>query len=63
MMNDLMNVSIKSVKHETPKAWLTILEDNQEIWFPKSQCKIDGTTISAPRWLVKEKGLLDQYDE
>jgi hypothetical protein len=57
-MDEVMStLEVRSIKHETPKAWLAILEDDKEVWFPKSQCKMDGNTLSVPGWLLKEKGL------
>lgn len=52
----MTEVEIKSIKHETPKAWLAIMEDDREIWFPKSQCELNDGVLSVPEWLMKEKG-------
>ena len=45
------------LKHETEKAWLLIMDDDSEVWCPKSQCSYDGTTVDIPKWLAKTKGL------
>lgn len=31
---------------------------NELIWMPKSQCELDGDTLTCPEWLAKEKGLI-----
>ena len=63
-MEDARTISLKSVKHETPKAWLAILDDDKEVWFPKSQCEMtEDNKLSVPEWLLKEKGLNDNWDE
>src|SRR6056297_720823 len=41
----------KSIKKETNKAWLLIMSGGNEMWFPKSKCKIDGDKIILPEWL------------
>ena len=58
-MEDAKVLDIKSVKLETPKAWLAILEDGIEIWFPKSQCSMGENTlkITVPEWLLRAKDI------
>ncbi len=55
-------INVKSVKQETDKAWLTVLEDGSEVWFPKSQCSMEDNKIHVPGWLVKAKDLGDAWD-
>lgn len=51
-------LTVKSIKHETPKAWLAILEDGSEVWFPKSQCsKKEDNTLLVPDWLLETKNI------
>lgn len=57
-----MDIKIKNVKHETPKAWLAIMEDDKEVWLPKSQCQLKENVMSIPDWLVEEKEL-NEYDQ
>jgi len=48
------------VRHRTDAAVLFWVEDlDEEIWFPLSQCELDGsaTSILVPRWLARAKGL------
>lgn len=54
-MADDVTIKIKSVKHETDKAWLAILTDDSEVWFPKSQCDLKGEKITLPKWLARTK--------
>ena len=58
-----ITLNIQSVKRETPKAWLAILKNGSEIWFPKSQCSIDDNSLTLPDWLAKAKGIAPDYDE
>ena len=53
-------------KVETARAYLLVLEDGEEAWFPKSQIvSIDWNTgtLQVPRWLAEEKGLLAAEEE
>lgn len=50
-------LTVKSIKHETPKSWLAVLEDNSEVWFPKSQCTLEDNTLTVPDWLIEAKNL------
>lgn len=47
--------------HETDKAWL-IDDGDQQVWVPKSQCRMRQTgptyELTLPEWLAKEKGLI-----
>ena len=56
-------ITVKSIKHETDKAWLAILEDNSEVWFPKSQCSMLDNAIKVPGWLAEAKSLSGKWDE
>ena len=58
----MKDIKVDSIKHETPKAWLVILEDKKEVWFPKSQCKYEDGIMSVPEWLCKEKDLIEWDD-
>jgi hypothetical protein len=61
--NVTSRVKVASIKHETPKAWLAIMEDSKEIWFPKSQCKLSDDLMTVPNWLLKEKGVTADWDD
>jgi len=52
-------IDVKDVKIETDKAWLAILKDGNEVWFPKSQCnmQMNKTQLVVPEWLLKAKSL------
>lgn len=52
-----VTIKIKSVKHETDMAWLAILEDGSEVWFPKSQCSLKENSLLVPDWLVEAKNI------
>lgn len=64
--SDLYDVSV-DLCHETDKAWLvtdgTIVDGElNRVWVPKSQGQLDKGgnlyTLTAPEWLLKDKGLL-----
>ena len=57
MSENMSTVKVSAIKAETQKAWLATLEDGKEIWFPKSQCKMEDNEIKIPEWLAKEKGI------
>lgn len=66
MKSDLIDVNVIFVS-STEKAYcIKETEDGDKIWLPKSQCEIDGDevmfkniiTLTAPEWLLKEKGLI-----
>lgn len=55
-----------AINAETDKAWLVQLDEETELWLPKSQCHIvpdlptnvNGSgTIYIPEWLAEEKGI------
>ena len=63
-MEGTILLDIKSVKHETSKAWLAILKDDSEVWFPKSQCSMEkDNLISVPEWLMKAKNIPSSWDD
>ncbi len=53
-------------KRETDKAFLVVVDDDEEVWLPKSQIShpddySEGDTdctISITEWLAEEKGLV-----
>jgi hypothetical protein len=47
------------VVHTTELAVLFRIDDDEEVWFPFSQCELsdDETSILVPRWLARAKGL------
>lgn len=62
MPKELEDVTVE-LRHETEKAYLVSDGGKEPKWFPKSQCELernrDGTfTLTAPVWLLKEKGFL-----
>lgn len=58
----LEDISVKLL-HETPRAWC-VDDGTKRVWIPKSQAELSevsasGTfTLTAPRWLLKDKGLI-----
>lgn len=61
MANDNLKVTIEVVvKRETERAWgVADPRDAGRIqWLPKSQCTLEGTEITAPEWLLKDRGLI-----
>lgn len=59
--SDLVDISVTLV-HETDKAWLLDLGDDEEVWIPKSQAELErngrGWTLTCPEWLAMDKGLI-----
>ena len=69
--SDLHDVKVELI-HETDRAWLVSDGTEQDgekvkVWVPKSQAELDRDgvarsmnlwTLTAPEWLLKEKGLL-----
>jgi len=54
---DTVEVEIDLLEHETEKAYLIIV-DNEEFWLPKSQVEdINEDSVWIPCWLAEEKGL------
>lgn len=52
-----VEVAFEEVKHETSKAYLLIVSD-EEFWIPKSQVRsMRDDYVIIPRWLAEEKGL------
>jgi len=47
------NLEFKSIKKETPKAWLLIMSGDAEYWFPKSKCSIKNNILTVPKWLLR----------
>ena len=52
-------VEFEEVIGETEKAWLLGMPDGEEIWFPKSQCKLRrrSRSLTLPVWLASAKGV------
>ncbi len=57
MISDLIDLEARLI-HETTKAWLLDLGQDEPIWFPKSACEFDGETLTMPEPLAIEKGAL-----
>ncbi len=65
--SDLKDIEV-FIRRETEKAWGIAADRGRAsdlIWVPKSQCEFepgDGSdkpgTLTAPEWLLKEKGLI-----
>lgn len=51
---------VLKIVRETEKAWLLKIEipskENKDDWFPKSQCKLEGSILLVPVWLSVAKG-------
>lgn len=65
-----VDIVVKNVQRETPKALLVSLESGQEIWMPKSQI-MKGSEVSSEgdsgvmkisEWIAGEKGLMSNND-
>lgn len=48
------------VVRETERAWGIEDADNPRniIWLPKSKCRLEGKMLTAPEWLLKDRGLV-----
>jgi hypothetical protein len=60
MKSNLVDIAC-IVRHETERAWLLDAGGKEPVWIPKSQAEIDegnGTIVTLPEWLAKEKGLI-----
>ena len=56
-----LGFAIEDTKAETEKAWCLKLKDQEEdIWFPKSKCRITRGNLVVPEWLAKAKGLVEE---
>lgn len=63
--SDLEDIEV-TLRRETPMAWGFANPDGGDIiWLPKSQCEFEGGdpprclgTLTAPAWILKEKGLI-----
>lgn len=50
------------VKKDTGKAFLvTDLKGGEDLWFPKSQSRWTGDEFFATKWILGQKGLLEEY--
>lgn len=54
-VKDANEYEFKTIKKETQKAWLLIMNGGNEMWFPKSHCTIKDNMIIIPTWLVYKK--------
>ncbi len=54
-----------SVEKKTEKAFLLTMESGEELWFPKSQCKLNERTseVEVPKWMAVDKGLIEEDEE
>lgn len=50
------HIDFKSVIRETEKAWLLLLKEDKEQWYPKEYCIIseEYKDIIVPDWLLKK---------
>jgi hypothetical protein len=58
--DEMLEYKYDDLVRETDLAWgLDMGDDDDLVWFPKSQCELneDVDTICVPYWLAKEKGL------
>ena len=56
-----VEVELKSIITQTPKAWLVQPEEFPKRWFPKSRCRLEGKSLFVPQWLYNK--LLEEQDE
>ena len=53
--NEVHEYNYDSIKIETQKSWLLVMNGGNEMWFPKSVCTISKESIFIPDWLNKKK--------
>ena len=54
MKSDLVDIEARLV-HETKKALLLDVGNDDPVWFPKSSCEFDGKMLTLPECLAIEK--------
>lgn len=56
----LVEIEYDKIIKDIDFAWLLLIEGSEEIWFSKKSCEIDkeNQIISAPRYYLKNKGLI-----
>jgi len=52
----LVDIEVE-LRHETDAAYL-VNDGGESVWVPKSQCELDGSTLTLPEWLAMEKELI-----
>lgn len=57
MRSDLVDLEARLI-HETEKAWLLETENEPSIWIAKSLGEFDGETLTIPKRIAQEKGLI-----
>lgn len=56
--SDLVEVRYYAICHQTENAFLFMVEDQEEVWVPKSQVKdMDDRVFYIPQWLADKHGL------
>jgi hypothetical protein len=55
MTEKTLEITGKNPTRETEKAWA--FDFGELMWFPKSVCSFDGTTLSVPMWLAKKRDM------
>jgi len=61
-MQEELTLNVESIKRETEKAWLTVFDNGDEVWLPKSQCKLKDNKISIPSWLARANNIEEDLD-
>jgi hypothetical protein len=57
MRSNVIDVEARLV-HETEKAWLLDVGNDEPVWVPKSVAEFDGKEVTLPERLAKEKGMV-----
>ena len=56
--SDLIDIAA-TIRHETEKAYLLDIGEDEPVWFAKSQIEDNGDgTFAMPEWLAQEKGAI-----
>lgn len=59
--NDFRDYDVDEIKVDRDASWLIVI-DEEDFWFPKSQCTLSGdeTVITVPNWLAQKKGIYEE---
>jgi len=54
-----VEIYFDEITHETDEAYLFRVDEDEEVWLPKSQVEItESDIVEMPEWLAIEKGLI-----
>lgn len=54
-LTNYVTLEVDEVLGESEKAWHVKTKDGEIRWYPKSQCRLEGWKLYAPKWIIEPR--------